>query len=335
MSLDIFNPTISKVSRGLEGKTLLLYGQNSSGKTKQASRMSKPFYLGFEKGINAISGVPYHYVTKWAEFKKINKQLSGKDREKAREVYDTIIFDTVEIAAMYCQNYVAGQHGATDIASGNKGFGLWNQYKEEFWTEIDLLTTAGYTVVFIGHQTKDKDTEQFIPAGDVRSMGIVRDLVDITVFLMTNGVDEEGNVILSTGYVRETPEFFARARFDFMPSVIDPFTAENLEKAIITGIEREEETSEGSTVSYDEFVEQNTGEELVFSELQDRIVKMGQAYHEEGLIEYFTEGMADTFNNGEPIQVAELSDKQVEAMSIFIDEMSEKYQELTADSEEE
>ena len=329
MSLDIFNPTVSVVAKGLEGKVILLAGSNSVGKTRQATRMKKPFVLAFEKGINAISGVPYANIEKWSDFKKVNKQLTGKDKEKARETYDTIIFDTVDAAALMNEKYVAGQHGATDIASGNGGFGLWKQLEAEFYEQIALLTGAGYTVVFIGHVERDKETEQMIPKGDKRSMGIVRDIADIVVYLESNGVDEDGNVIKSTGYVRETPQYFARSRFDLMPNVIDPFTAENLEEAIRIGIEREEEAG-GTTVSYDEFVEQNKGEELVFSELKERIIKMGQAFNDIGEVEVYTQALADTFNSGEYIHTDELSEKQVEAMSVFIDEMTEKYQELAS-----
>ena len=43
---DIFSPFISKIADGMEGKVILVYGGNSTGKTKQATRMPKPFYLG-------------------------------------------------------------------------------------------------------------------------------------------------------------------------------------------------------------------------------------------------------------------------------------------------
>lgn len=322
MSLDIFNPTVSVVPKGLEGKTILLYGSNSLGKTKQASKMSKPFYLGFEKGLNAISGIPFEYITKWSDFKKINKQFTGKDTvKKARERYDTIIFDTVDIASIYCQTYVANQHGVNTVGEGNRGFGLWKQYEQEFWGEIDKLTSVGYTIVFIGHTSEDKNTEQIIPKGDSRSMGIVRDLVDITVYLKSNGVDEDGNVILSTGYVRETPEFFARSRFDLMPNKIEPFTAENLKQAVITGIEREEQNG-GVTVSYEEFVENTKTEDLNFGELKDKLIELGKAYMEVDRLEDFKEAMSDKF--GEGTQVNDLKEKQVEAVSVIVDELEEQ-----------
>lgn len=320
MSLDIFSPTLSVVPKGLEGKTILLYGSNSVGKTLNATKLSKPFYLGFEKGLNAISGIPFNYITKWSDFKKLNKQFTGKDKDKARELYDTIIFDTVDIASMYCQKYVANAHGEKDIASGNGGFGLWSNYKEEFWLEIDKLTSCGYTVVFIGNTSVDKNTDQIIPAGDSRSMGIVRDLVDITVYIKSNGVDEDGNVVLSTGYVRETEEFFARSRFDLMPNKIEPFTAENLEKAVIKGIEREEQQG-GTTVSYDEFVENTKSEELDFGELKEKLTELGKTYLKADRLEEFTQAMEDTF--GADVKVADLKERQVEAVSILIDELNE------------
>ena len=77
--LDIFNPQVSTVAKGLEGKVILVYGGNNLGKTKQATRMKKPFYLPFEAGLNAIPGVPYCPITKWSDFIKINKQLTDQD----------------------------------------------------------------------------------------------------------------------------------------------------------------------------------------------------------------------------------------------------------------
>lgn len=323
MTLDIFNPTVSVVPKGLEGKTILLYGSNSLGKTKQAARMSKPFYLGFEKGLNAISGVPFKYINRWADFKKLNKQFTGKDSDKAREIYDTIIFDTVDVASIYCQTYVSNQHGVNTIGEGNGGFGLWQQYANEFWGEIDKLTSVGYTVVFIGHTDEDKNTEQIIPKGDKRSMGIVRDLVDITVYLKSNGVDEDGNVVLSTGFVRETPEYFARSRFDLMPNKIEPFTAENLKQAVITGIEREEQNG-GTTVSYEEFVGNTKTTDLDFGELKDRLTELGKAYVKADRLDEFKGAMEDKF--GEGALVADLKERQVEAISIIIDELEENLQ---------
>lgn len=84
MAIDIFNPQVSVVAKGLEGKVITIYGSNNLGKTKQSTRMKKPLYLPFEKGLNAIAGVQFMAINSWADFKKVNKQLT-KNAEKAKK----------------------------------------------------------------------------------------------------------------------------------------------------------------------------------------------------------------------------------------------------------
>ena len=155
---DIFNPQISVVAKGLEGKRIMIYGSNNIGKTKQSTRMKKPFYLPFEKGVNAISGIPFVPINSWADFKKVNKQLTSLATvQKAKELYNTIIFDEVEASAKYCQRYINGLYGVSRLKDGNEGFGLWKEYETEYWEEINKLTGAGYTIIFIAHKTENKD----------------------------------------------------------------------------------------------------------------------------------------------------------------------------------
>ena len=109
-SIDIFAPSVSTVSKGIEGKLILLHSnERKLGKTAQAVRFPKPFYLRFEQGINAISGLPYAPLTKWSDFKKVNKQLTDpKTIDKARSMYSTLIVDTLDVAIKWCEKYVCG-----------------------------------------------------------------------------------------------------------------------------------------------------------------------------------------------------------------------------------
>src|SRR6185312_1992293 len=110
-TFDIFNPMISTVAKALEGKVITIAGTNNLGKTKQATRMEKPFYLGFEKGIRAIPGIPFLPINNWADFVKINRQLTNpKTLEKAKETIQTIIFDEVYTSALYCQDFLTRKH---------------------------------------------------------------------------------------------------------------------------------------------------------------------------------------------------------------------------------
>ena len=156
-SFDIFNPQVSVVAKGLEGKIVLVYGNNSTGKTLQGTRMEKPFYLPFESGIRNIPNVPFLPINKWSDFKRINKQLCDpKTLDQAKEKYQTIIFDEVYASARYCQDYLCKKHGVETIGEGNNGYGLWKEYENEYWGEFDKLSKAGYTVYFIGHEQFDR-----------------------------------------------------------------------------------------------------------------------------------------------------------------------------------
>ena len=94
---DIFNPSISSVVKSSEGKMILIHSnERKLGKTYVGCHMPKPYYLRFEQGINAISGVPYAPLSSWGDFKKVNKKLTDpKTLDRAKEIYQTIIFDTL------------------------------------------------------------------------------------------------------------------------------------------------------------------------------------------------------------------------------------------------
>ena len=75
--IDIFNPPVSEVIGGLEGKIILIYGTNRTGKTLNAVKGKKPFVIGFERGLNAIPGIPFSPISKWRDWTETVKQLTG------------------------------------------------------------------------------------------------------------------------------------------------------------------------------------------------------------------------------------------------------------------
>lgn len=323
MEFDIFNPQFSVVAKGLEGKVITIVGSNSLGKTKQATRMKKPFYLGFEKGIRAISGVPFLPINKWVDFKKINKQLTNpKTLEKAKEMYQTIIFDEVYTSALYCQDYLCKKHGVETIGEGNDGFGLWKEYETEFWTEIDKLLGSGYTLIFISHEETTKSGKH-IPKGDKRSIKPIVDNSDVVVYLTSNGVDEDGNVVKSSAWFAETDEFFARTRFDYMDTYLEEFTAENLEKVIAEGIERQEKAEGIKAVSYDQQKESYQSEELDFDQLVEEINALGSkiAEEDEDKVEDIVAIIEKHLGKGR--KVSEAKKSQVEVLAVILEDLKD------------
>ncbi|MCY8122237.1 ATP-binding protein [Bacillus spizizenii] len=319
MAIDIFNPQVSVVAKGLEGKVITIYGSNNLGKTKQSTRMKKPLYLPFEKGLNAIAGVQFMPINSWADFKKVNKQLT-KNAEKAKEMYQTIIVDEVDAFAKYATRYVCEQYDVERIKDGNDGFGLWKEYETEVWEEINKLIGVGFTVIFIAHAAEDKKGKVY-PKGDKRVLAPVIDNSDIVLYLSSNGVDEDRKVIKSSAWLAETEDHFARSRFDYIDTYLPEFTAENLEKAIIEAVERQEQAEGIVAVTYEEQKQNNASEELDFNSLMDQIKEIGMKLNEEGRLEEVNEITEKHLGKG--VKVTECSRKQVGVMSVILDDLKD------------
>lgn len=161
---------------------------------------------------------------------------------------------------------------------------LWTAYETEYLTELNKLLKSGFTIVFIGHTEADRDTKQWNPRGDKRSMLPIRNKADLTVFLHSNGISEDGKVNNSTAWFVETEQFFARSRFDHIVSNIE-FTAENLEKALTDAIKKEEEITGHKAISFEEQHETYKAEELEFESLMSEIEEAGKQIQEAGLID--------------------------------------------------
>lgn len=288
--IDIFNPQISKVAKGIEGKAILVYSDNGLGKTLQATRMPKPYYIGFEMGIRGISGVPFLPVNSWGDFKKVNKQLTDpRTLEKAKGMYQTIIFDEVYASARMCQDYICRKYGAEHIGEptpqGENRPNLYVAYEAEYFREIDKLLKSGYTLMFIGHETTDNDTKQIIPKGDKRSMQVIRDNADFCIWLSNNGVDEDGKAINSSAHFFQTPQYFARSRYTKMVSTIPNYTAENLEAAITKAIEDEEKEKGVASVTFDEQKEMLTAPKKSIAEAIAKAQEIGGKIAELGFLQ--------------------------------------------------
>ena len=329
VTIDIFNPQKTVIAKGMAGKSALIYGSNSVGKTAQAVRMPKPFVIATESGLNATVNIPYIRVNSWADFTKIVKQLTSKTTvEKARQLYDTIIIDELYAAALLCQDYIQKVIGGGALTLGDTVEGgkvnLYQAYEKEFFKTVNTLLSCDYTVIFIGH-AQEKDGKMF-PKGDKRSVDPVRDFVDYVIYVESNGVDEDGKVIPSSAYLAETDRFFARSRFDTTPTCLPVWSAEALEEAVNIGIEGLEEKSGVKAVSYQEQKEQNTTKEYNYDETMDALQEVGQRFASAGKMEELTEIVEQTLGKGK--KVSECTKGQIQAMVIILDDLKERAEEL-------
>lgn len=331
VTVDIFNPQTTVLSKDLAGKSFLIYGGNSRGKTAQAVRFPKPFVIATESGLNATAGVAYNRIDSWADFQKIVKQFTSKaTREKARELYDTIIIDEVYAASLLCQDYVQtviGEGALTlgDTVDGGK-INLYQAYEKLFFKAINTLLSCDYTVVFIAHEQVDNKTKQIVPKGDRRAIDPIRDFTDYVIYLQSNGVDEDGKVIPSSAYLAETPDFFARSRFEGTPTYLPEWNVEALIEAVRIGIEAEEKKTGIKAVSYEEQKAQNTTVAYDYDEVMAEIQTVGQKMAEAGYIDDLTDIVEETLGKGK--KVTQCTKKQLEAMVIILDNLKDKAAEL-------
>ena len=181
-------------------------------------------------------------MNKGEDLKPLSKTASGGELSRLMlglkviftrlQGIQTIIFDEIEAAANYCQEFICQKYKAPSIGEGNGGYGLWKEYETEFWKQINKLVGAGYCCYFIAH-AQEKDG--FIsPKADKRALSPIINNTDLCVYVRSNGVDKDGKVVKSSGYLAQTDEFFARSRFDYLPTTyIEEFTAEALEDVIV------------------------------------------------------------------------------------------------------
>ena len=263
-----------KFETGIKGKKILLYGCNDVGKTKQMSKMPKPFLIMTESGGSAAS-CPKEPCDDWKHFKEIIDDLTNsKNLEKRREQVETVIIDTAENLVAQSERAVCNQFGVRDLSEIQ---GKQNGYKiarTDFELQINKLTSKGFCVVFISHEERveleDEVTGEkysFVqPKGtsnEKSSMRMLRDLTEFCIYLRPNGIDKETyKTILSTAICRRTKNVFARSRFDIQ-TFIDPFTANGLIEAIDNAVKKSAEEEDVEITEYIERKKKYTKEDYV------------------------------------------------------------------------
>ena len=223
--LDIFSLQPSKISRDLKGKYILIYGQPKTGKSTFGSQLPRGLFMNFENGTNALAGIRSVPILRWSDAKKVLTQLR---KPQAKEMYDTIIVDTVDIAWSLAEKYIVQREGVTSLREipWGQGWGMLRQEFSEFWREIALL---GFGILFIAH-SKEKPTEMRDEEGNALSMvmpnigsgaatDIINGIVDIIGYLQVQ-MNPDGTSERYL-YTRSTPTIFAGSRYQYLAPKIN------------------------------------------------------------------------------------------------------------------
>lgn len=246
MAIDIFSIKPSVISRDLKGKYVLIYGKEKSGKTTAAASFPKALLCAFERGYNGLGGVMAQDINSWSDFKTVLRQL---EKPEAKELYQTIIIDTVSIAWDQCEQFICRQNGVQKIGDIPWGGG-YSASKKEFESALRKITMLGYGVVLIAHNAsrieknaEGSEIEIIYPDLPKRAAEICNGIVDIIGYI---GTEWENGVAKRYLYTRETPTLFAGSRFKYMAPKI-PFGYNELVAAIAEAIEKSEK-EDGVTV---------------------------------------------------------------------------------------
>lgn len=179
MAINLLNIQPHKVSTDLSGYITYIYGAPKTGKTTLAVQMPKALLLAFEKGYNALPGVMAQDITSWGDMKQVFRELK---KPEVKSTFESIVVDTIDIAADMCQKYICDQNGITTL--GELGFGKgWTFFKNEFSLIFRGLTQLGYAVFFIGHDKEvmddDGKTKIIRPALTSSTRQIITGMADI------------------------------------------------------------------------------------------------------------------------------------------------------------
>lgn len=259
-NIDLFNPEISKIIKGVDGKVILIYGPNKCGKTYNATKAPKPLVLAFEQGLGAISGVPYFSINTWSDFRSIVKQLADKKNfDKLHEKYNTIIVDAIDGIEKLSDRYVCGMLGINTIKEYNGGFGAWKEWADEIDSQLRLLCFSGFTIIFIGHEGSRKfstvdgqEYDMVYPRGNNRVIDPILNYVDITGYVRLADATDGGKQPLSTLYLLGNRTFFAGGRFMNIRPSIPEWNYKAFENALIAAIDKTEKESGGEAISNNE-----------------------------------------------------------------------------------
>lgn len=326
-----------QVSRDLRGYSVLFYGEPKSGKTTIATKFPRHLLLAFEKGYSAIPGAMAQPIDKWSDFRKVLKQLKDP---KAKELYETVIVDTADIAYDLCEKYICDNAQRSDggigvDAIGDIPFGKgYTLVAKEFDESLRSIVQMGYGLVLISHAVDKtfknelgQEYNQIVPTLGSKPRNIVSRLCDIIGY--SRGIQLEDGTTTTKLFMRGTPRYVAGSRFKYTPDVID-FTYNNLVQAIGEAIDKqmEEEGQEHFTDERNNLYKENV--ELNFDALMEEFYKIigaieKKSENEDDFKLNWTPRINQIIENylGKGRQVMKMSRDQVEALDLIVTDLKE------------
>lgn len=314
-------PTV--ITRDLSNKYILLAAPYKFGKTTFMTNIPGALVLSFEPGLNARAGVYAQKITSWSDLKLVCRQLA---KPEVMNKYKCICFDTIEIAATMCQEFVCARAGVQAMSEVPYGK-LYKEYELEFGKTIRSIAMLGYGCIFACHtEVKSIEvapevvSEQIRPKLDKRAFDIINGLVDI-IGIGVMKFDEKGerHRVL---YTAETPTIKAGNRFTYFPPVID-FSYQSVLENLSNAIEAEAINNNATVVDKLEVQQDKLDYNAIRAEAQDlwvRLVGQGDNVNEE-MARRILKRVEMIF--GRPVKLSEITEDQVDLYNLVVLDMKE------------
>jgi len=213
----------TKISTGLEGQTILLYGRPKAGKTTLVNEFEAPLFLATEAGHRHIKCEKFN-LHKWSDFLEACAFVGEGKHE-----YKTIVIDTIDNLVDMCSEVVCKDLGITSPGDldGGKGY---IEITKELKRVVKKLTDLDYTIVFISHcvreqikTSKGKKYDRWtIPIGG-KNKGVFLGISDLILFIDYD-IDPNTSEETRTIRTRQSASYDAGDRSNKLaPSI--PFTS--------------------------------------------------------------------------------------------------------------
>lgn len=323
MAIDLLSLEPTVITRDLSNKYILLAAPYKFGKTTFMTNIPGALILSFEPGLNARAGVYAQKIATWSDLKQVCRQLA---KPEVMAKFKCVCFDTIEIAATMCQEFICARAGVQ--AMGDVPYGkLYKEYELEFSKTIRSIAMLGYGCVFACHtEIKNIETapevivEQIRPKLDKRAFDIINGLVDIIgIGVMKFDADGNRKRVL---YTAETPTIKAGNRFTFFPPVIE-FSYQAVLDNLSAAIEAEATNNNATIVDR---IEQKQ-EQLNYRQLKDEAFALWKRLVGEG--ENADADMAARILKrvemvfGRPMKLSEITEDQVDLFNLVLIDMRE------------
>lgn len=251
MAVNLLNIKPHKVSRDLSGYITLLYGPAKIGKTTFGTQMPGHLLLAFERGYNALPGAMVQDIQTWAVFKQVVRELK---KPEVKEIYQSLIIDTVDFAADACQKYVCNQLGIENIGDGGWTNNGWAKYKKEFEGTFRELTQLGYAIIFISHDKEktiklqnNAEYQQIGSSLQSSALSIVENMCDLICYAHPVPAPDGGFRRVLTLRSNDN-SIRCGSRFRYIVSEID-FSYESLKKALNDAIDKEAQATSNAFIT--------------------------------------------------------------------------------------